>query len=110
MAYLLRILIVLMILGIFLTVGLAFKVITLSLGHIQVAIPTFIYTIFAQAFVMFYFIGVSRLTNNVYLVLHEQKNLKELFDDPPEDLTPYKKKVFQIYYKALIRGREIRKY
>ena len=100
MAYLLRILIILMILGIFLTVALAFKVITLSLGHIQVAIPTFIYTIFAQAFVMFYFIGVSRLTNNVYLVLHEQKNLKELFDDPPEDLTPYKKKVFQFTQEA----------
>lgn len=89
MAYLLRTLILLMILGILLTALLALKIIHLPLGHIQVAIPAFIYTIFAQAFVMFYFIGISRLTNNVYSIINSGTNLNELFETPPEDLTPY---------------------
>lgn len=89
MAYLLRTLIVLMFAGILLTALLALKIVNLPLGHIQVAIPAFIYTIFAQAFVMFYFIGVARLTNNVYSHVSSGQNLKELFDNPPADLLPY---------------------
>jgi hypothetical protein len=89
MAYLLRTLIVLMVASVLLTALLALKMITLPFGHIQVAIPTFIYTIFAQAFVMFYFIGVARLTNNVYAIVSSGANLHELFDHPPEDLSPY---------------------
>lgn len=89
MAYLLRTLIVLMVASVLLTALLALKIISLRFGHIQVAIPTFIYTIFAQAFVMFYFIGVARLTNNVYSIVTSRTNLKELFDNPPEDLTDY---------------------
>ncbi|MBC7541065.1 MAG: hypothetical protein H7281_19770 [Bacteriovorax sp.] len=89
MAYLLRTLIVLMILSIILTALLALKIVHLPFSHIQIAIPAFIYTIFAQAFVMFYFIGVSRLTNNVYSIVNSGTNLNELFDIPPEDLTPY---------------------
>lgn len=73
----------------------AFKVIDLQLGHIQLSIIFFLYTIFAQAFVMFYFIGVARLTRNVYDCLHSKTNLSELFDEPPEDIAPYKKKVFE---------------
>lgn len=92
MAYLLRTLILLMIFSIILTALLALKIVHLPFGHIQMAIPAFIYTIFAQAFVMFYFIGVSRLTNNVYSIIHSETNLKELFLHPPEDLTPYKEK------------------
>jgi len=89
MAYLLRALIVLMFTSILLTALLALKVIHLPLSHIQVAIPAFIYTIFAQAFVMFYFIGVSRLTNNVFSIVNSGTNLEELFETPPSDLAPY---------------------
>lgn len=68
MAYLLRALIALMLLGLVLTnlvaLGLSFPV-----GHIQLALLTFLYTLFAQAFVMFYFIGVHRLLSNVSDVL-----------------------------------------
>lgn len=100
MAYLLRTLIVLMIGGILLTAMLALKLITLPFGHIQVAIPAFIYTIFAQAFVMFYFIGVARLTNNVYSIVSSGTNLKELFEAPPEDLTPYIEKTKKLVEEA----------
>ena len=89
MAYLLRTLIILMIASIYLTALLALKVIHLPFNHIQIAIPAFLYTIFAQAFVMFYFIGVSRLTNNVYSIVNSGTNLNELFDSPPDDLAPY---------------------
>ena len=44
---------------------------------------------------MFYFIGVSRLTENVYRCLHENQQLDELFESPPLDIAPYKKKVYQ---------------
>lgn len=100
MAYLLRALIVIMVFGILLTASLAFGWITLSMGHIQAAITSFIYTIFAQAFVMFYFIGVSRLVNNVYEIVTSGTNLNELFDNPPEDLEPYSKKVTQFVHEA----------
>lgn len=100
MAYLLRTLIVLMIGGILLTAMLALKLITLPFGHIQVAIPAFIYTIFAQAFVMFYFIGVARLTNNVYSIVSSGTNLKELFEVPPEDLAPYIEKTKKFVEEA----------
>ncbi|MBC7713779.1 MAG: hypothetical protein H7177_10600 [Rhizobacter sp.] len=89
MAYLLRTLIVIMIASITLTALLALNVVHLQFSHIQLAIPAFLYTIFAQAFVMFYFIGVSRLTNNVYNIVASGANLNELFDNPPEDLAPY---------------------
>lgn len=89
MAHLLRSLIVLMIASILVTSLLAYKLITMNVSHIQLAIPAFIFTIFAQAFVMFYFIGVARLATNVYLIVNSKTNLHELFDNPPEDLTPY---------------------
>jgi hydrogenase/urease accessory protein HupE len=100
MAYLLRTLIVLMILGILLTALLALKIVHLPFSHIQIAIPAFIYTIFAQAFVMFYFIGVSRLTNNVYSIVNSGTSLNELFDTPPEDLTPYIEKTKKFVEEA----------
>lgn len=95
MAYLLRFLILLMVFGIVLTAGVALGWWEVGFGHIQLAIVTFIYTIFAQAFVMFYFIGVARLMQNVYAVLTTETNLGELFDSPPEDLGPYKKKTIK---------------
>ncbi|MGB0452756.1 MAG: hypothetical protein ACPGJV_03505 [Bacteriovoracaceae bacterium] len=102
MAYLLRALILLMVVGIALTVLTAFGMIDLGMGHISIAIPSFIYVIFAQAFVMFYFIGVARLTNNVDFILKSEnkENLKELFEDPPEDLGPYLKKLNQFVHEA----------
>lgn len=89
MIYLLRTLLVLMIASIILTSMLALKLIVFPFSHIQIAIPAFIFTIFIQAFVMFYFIGVAKLALNVYSIVTTQHNLGELFDSPPEDLTPY---------------------
>jgi hypothetical protein len=100
MAYLLRILNVLMLAGVVMTVVAALGIIEFGLNHIQLAIPVFIYTIFAQAFIMFYFIGVSRLVTNVYNILDSSQNLKELFDNPPEDLAPYKKKVLKFVHDS----------
>ena len=100
MAYLLKSLLTLMIAGTILTMLLAFGAVTLPLSHIQVAIPTFIYTIFAQAFVMFYSIGVSRMVNNVNIILHSKSSMEELFDNPPEDLNPYLKKVAKFVYDS----------
>ena len=92
MAYLLRILILLMMLLVMTTFLSAMDWIPLGLGHIKLAIPTLLYCIFAQAFVMFYFIGVSRFVNNVWEILHSKSDLKELFEIPPEDIRPYIKK------------------
>ena len=100
MANLLRALIILMVIGIGLTTSIALGWVDISMGHIQMAITTFIYTIFAQAFVMFYFIGVSRLVNNVKDILASGVNLEELFENPPEDLTPYAKKVDRFAHEA----------
>lgn len=107
MAYLLRGLILLMVFGIVLTMLLALKIIELPLGHIQVSIPAFIYTIFAQAFVMFYFIGVARLVENIYTILQSGgNNLKELFDNPPDNLEPYITRVGRFHYDAQLGKRQ----
>ena len=106
MSYLLKGLILLMVLGISLTVGLAKGWVELPLNHIHISIVAFIYTIFAQAFVMFYFIGVSRLTRNVNDILHSKTNLSELFEDPPSDLTPYLKKVAKFVQDANLAKRQ----
>lgn len=100
MAYLLRTLIVLMVASITLTALLALNIVHLKFSHIQLAIPAFIYTIFAQAFVMFYFIGVARLTNNVYSIVATGTSLGELFDNPPDDLAPYIEKTKKFVEEA----------
>ena len=100
MAYLLRTLIVLMVASITLTALLALNLVHLPYSHIQLSIPAFIYTIFAQAFVMFYFIGVSRLTNNVYSIVASGSHLHELFENPPSDLTPYIEKTKKFVEEA----------
>lgn len=100
MAYLLRTLIVLMVASITLTALLALNIVHLQYSHIQLSIPAFIYTIFAQAFVMFYFIGVSRLTNNVYSIVASGSHLHELFENPPSDLTPYIEKTKKFVEEA----------
>lgn len=106
MANLLRTLLLIMVCGISLTILTAMDLITLKFNHIQLAIPAFMLTIFVEAFVMFYFIGVGRLAKNVQVCLHSQENLHELFDDPPEDLAPYKKKVDQFVYDSTVWKRQ----
>ena len=106
MAYLLRFLIIIMIVGVALTTSVALGWINLDFGHIQLAIPTFMFTMFIQAFVMFYFIGVSRLVENVWNALHSSNNLNELFDEPPQDLEPYKKKVARFVHESQLSKRQ----
>ncbi len=106
MAYLLRTLIVIMVIGVAITTFTALGWIEPELSHIQLAIPAFIYTIFAQAFVMFYFIGVSRLVNNVYNVLYSGGDLKELFDEAPKDIEPYKKKALRYVHESTLSKRQ----
>jgi len=89
-----------MVSGILLTAGVALGWFPIQFGHIQLAIPTFLFTIFIQAFVMFYFIGVARLVENVWNALNSEANLSELFDSPPSDLEPYKKKVARFVHEA----------
>ncbi|WP_127715087.1 hypothetical protein [Halobacteriovorax sp. HLS] len=100
MANLLRTLILIMLLSVLLTAAKALGYDLVNLSHIHLAIMVFIYTIFAQAFVMFYFIGVSRLVNNIHMILHSENNLAELFEEAPEDLAPYKKKVERFVHDA----------
>lgn len=106
MAYLLRTLILIMISSIALTTMTALGWVDISFSHIQLSIPTFIFVIFAQAFVMFYFIGVSRLSEKVQEVLMSQANLGELFEETPADLEPYKKKVKKYVYQTSLSKRQ----
>lgn len=106
MAYLLRFLLVIMVLGVSLTTSVALGWLDVGFGHIQLAIPAFMYVIFIQAFVMFYFIGVSRLVENVWNALNSEANLNELFDDAPADLEPYKKKVARYVHESQLSKRQ----
>jgi len=106
MAYILRFLLVLMLGGIIITSGVALDWFHVDYGHIHLAIPTFIFTMFIQAFVMFYFIGVSRLVENVWNALNTTGHLTELFDNPPEDLEPYKKKVARFVHESTLSKRQ----
>lgn len=106
MAYLLRSLIVVMVAMIVLTASCALGWVMLPYSHIQTALPSFLYLIFIQAFVMFYFIGVARLVENVWSVLHSETNLHELFDEPPQDLAPYKKRVARFVHESQLCKRQ----
>lgn len=106
MAYLLRFLLIIMVIGIALTVTVALGWINIDFGHIQLAIPSFMYVIFIQAFVMFYFIGVARLVENVWNALNSEANLGELFEVPPADLEPYKKKVARYIHESQLSKRQ----
>jgi ABC-type multidrug transport system fused ATPase/permease subunit len=106
MAHLLRFLLIIMVGGIALTAGVALGWLNIDFGHIQLAIPTFMFTIFIQAFVMFYFIGVARLVENVWNALNSTENLGELFDEAPADLEPYKKKVARYVHESQLSKRQ----
>ena len=90
MAYLLRTLILLVLVGLVTVILSAHGyVLTENYNHLGLAIPFFIFTIFVQAFVMFYFIGVSRFTKNIYEIVYTENKIEDLFDEKPEDLKPY---------------------
>lgn len=77
MAYLLRALLSIMAVGLALVTLQAHGLLSFPLlGHIPLAIFTFLYTIFTQAFVMFYFIGTSRLVQNVCQALELELELE----------------------------------
>lgn len=95
-----------MVTAILLTISVALGWIHFGFGHIQLAIPTFMYVIFIQAFVMFYFIGVARLVENVWNALNSEGNLNELFEDIPADLEPYKKKVARYVHETQLSKRQ----
>ena len=93
MAYLLRALNLLMLLGLGIVLSTAHGINNfIDLDHLRLSIPYFIYTIFTQAFIMFYFIGVSRFTKNIWEILCTKNKLEDLFENPPQDLSPYIKK------------------
>lgn len=106
MAYLLRFLLAVMAVGVLFTTSVALSLVQVGMGHIQLAIPAFMYVIFIQAFVMFYFIGVSRLVENVWNALNSEGNLQELFDTLPTDLDPYKKKVARYVHESQLSKRQ----
>lgn len=106
MAYLLRFLLLVMVTGVLITIAVALGWLQIDFGHIQLAIPTFLYVIFIQAFVMFYFIGVARLVENVWNALNSEGNLNELFENIPTDLEPYKKKVARYVHESQLSKRQ----
>lgn len=106
MAHLLRFLLIIMVLSMLTVAGVALGWWEIGFGHIQLAIPTFLFVIFIQAFVMFYFIGVARLVENVWNALNSEGNIGELFDNPPKDLEPYKKKVSRYVHESQLSKRQ----
>lgn len=106
MAHLLRFLLLIMIVSVLFTTSVALGWIHTGFGHIQLAIPSFMYVIFIQAFVMFYFIGVARLVENVWNALNSENNLNELFEKIPDDLEPYKKKVARYVHESQLSKRQ----
>lgn len=107
MAYLLRALVLLVAVLMAALFSHAKGWIELPYGHIKLAIPIFLVVMFTQTFVMFFFIGISRMVKNIHFILHGKTDLDQLFDDPPEDLSPYMKKVTRFKYKADTYKRKI---
>ncbi len=108
MAFLLRFLLFISFISFVLIFCNAHGFINLQYSHIEIAIPAVMFLIFSQAFIMFYFIGVARMVENVQGVLNSEKqdNLKELFDNPPKDLTPYLKKMNRFIYQSKMSKRQ----
>ena len=98
MAYLLRLLLTSAVTFILVVILAAKNILPIDYSHISLAIPAFLCLIFIQAFVMFYFIGVSRLANNIHNTLEREHELEKLFDEVPSDLKAYKKKSEQFVY------------
>ncbi len=101
MAYLLRILNVLMIIGLIIVFLSAIGIDTLpEQNHLGLAIPYFIFAIFVQAFTMFYFIGVGRFTKNIYEIISTGQRLDELFEEVPENFKKYEDKTKKFFFDS----------
>lgn len=88
-------------------VAVAYGMIPSEFGHIGLSIPYILFLIFTQAFIMFYFIGVHRLVENVLTVLTTRQDLGSLFEEPyPSDLTIYQKDVNRLHYQTNLSKRQ----
>ena len=76
------------------------------MGHIPLGLAVFLFVIFVEAFVVFYFVGVARLVDNVLGLLQTGTNLEELFEAPPPDLTPYLKQVKRMHFESRLAKRQ----
>ena len=104
---LLRLLLLLSFITFWYIVAVAYGKMPSEFGHIALSIPFVMFLIFSQAFIMFYFIGVHRLVENVLNVLHSKQQLESLFDPPfPQDLTPYLKDVNRLHYQTNLCKRQ----
>ncbi len=108
MAFLLRFLLLISFASFVLVAANAHGFISLQYSHIEIAIPSVMFLIFSQAFIMFYFIGVARMVENIHGVLNSERGdkLSELFDDPPKNLEPYLKKVNRFIYQSKLSKRQ----
>ena len=98
MAYLLRVLNLIMVAGLVIVFLSAKHMIELGgQNHLGLAIPYFIFAIFVQAFTMFYFIGVGRFTKNIYEIIISGERLDELFEEIPENYSKYEAKVKKFF-------------
>lgn len=114
MAYILRGLLLLMVAGLVITTLSPYQHSFLSFFHFQhitMAITTFLLLIFIQAFIMFYFIGVNRLTNNIFNQLQGTgENLQDLFEEGvsiPTNLSEYKKTISLLSHKTNLAKRKV---
>lgn len=104
---LLRLLLLLSFITFWYIVAVAYGKMPSEFGHIALSIPFIMFLIFSQAFIMFYFIGIHRLVENVLNVLNSKQQLDTLFDAPfPEDLTPYRKDVNRLHYQTNLCKRQ----
>lgn len=104
---LLRLLLLLSFITFWYIVAVAYGKMPSEFGHIGLSIPFIMFLIFSQAFIMFYFIGISRLVENVLNVLNSKQQLETLFDEPfPKDLTPYRKDVNRLHYQTSLCKRQ----
>lgn len=106
MAHLLKGLLCLAVLSIITTASMAFGWIDSNTPHGLWAVGTYLYLIFTQAFIMFYFIGCARMVDNVDQALQSGDSNKELFENPPTDLAPYIKKVNTFQYQSQLCKRQ----
>ncbi|MDA8792695.1 hypothetical protein N9N67_05585 [Bacteriovoracaceae bacterium] len=107
MGYLLRLLNCLMLGIVVLTILAALGYVNLEFNHVQLALPTIILTIFIQAFIMFYFIGVSRLTQKVQHSFHEEIQDQENQEIPDDDKTFYEKKLIHFVHVSTVSKRQV---
>lgn len=109
MAYVLRTLILISTLGIITTMLIALKFIEFDMNHITLALPTFLLTIFSQSLVMFYFIGIKKFVNNIHLIINDNKNPSDIFENeqPLEVIEKYRKTTIHFLKSADLSKRKV---